>query len=70
VTFVDKQDYSAVTEGDLLELDVKELRKNLRAQNVTKGAEIRLELGIGDRDKDVIKAGGKLSAIKSKQRKS
>jgi aconitate hydratase len=69
LTFVDKQDYSAVAQGDLLELDVKDLKKKLCARNVTKGGDIQVEFGVGDRDKDMIKAGGKLSAIKAKQEK-
>jgi aconitate hydratase len=69
LTFVDKQDYSEVAQGDVLELDVKGLKKNLCVKNVTKGAELKVELSISDREKGVLKAGGKLAAIKAKQAK-
>jgi aconitate hydratase len=67
LTFVDKQDYSNVAQGDMLELDVEGLKRNLCVKNVTKGAEIKVELDLSDREKDMVKAGGKLAAIKDKQ---
>ena len=69
LTFADKQDYSSVAQGDVLELDVKALKKSLCVKNVTKGVEIQVELSLSDREKDVVKAGGKLAAIKDKQTK-
>ncbi len=69
LTFADKQDYSEVAQGDVLELDVKGLKKNLCVKNVTKGAELKVELSISDREKGVLKAGGKLAAIKAKHAK-
>ena len=67
--FVDKQDYSNVAQGDMLELDVKDLKRNICVKNVTKGAEIQVELSLSDRERDVLKAGGKLAAIRDKQAK-
>jgi aconitate hydratase len=69
LTFVSKQDYSKVAQGDMLQLDVTGLKKNLCVKNVTKGAELKVELGVSDREKRVLKAGGKLAAIKAKQAK-
>jgi aconitate hydratase len=69
LTFMDKQDYSNVAQGDMLELDVKGLKRNLCVKNVTKGAEIKVELDLSDREKGMLKAGGKLAAIKAKQTK-
>jgi len=69
LTFVDKQDYSNVAQGDMLELDVKGLKRNLCVKNVMKGAEIKVELDLSDRERDMVKAGGKLAAIKGKQAK-
>jgi aconitate hydratase len=69
LTFVDKQDYSNVAKGDILELDIKGLKRNLCVKNVTKGAEIKVELDLSDRERDMVKAGGKLAAIKGKQAK-
>jgi aconitate hydratase len=69
LTFVDKQDYSKVAKGDMLELDVKGLKRNLCVKDVTKGAEIKMELNLSDRERDMVKAGGKLAAIRDKQAK-
>jgi len=69
LTFVDKQDYAGVAQGDMLELDVKGLKRNLCVKNVTKVAEFRVELDLSDREKGILKAGGKLAAIKAKQTK-
>jgi len=66
LTFVDKQDYAGVAQGDRLELDVKGLKRDLRVKNVTKGVEFRVELDLSDREKELLKAGGKLAAIKAK----
>ncbi len=67
LTFVDKQDYSGVSQGDVLDVDVRGLKKNLCIKNVTKGLEIQVDLSLSDREKDVIKAGGKLASIKARQ---
>jgi aconitate hydratase len=69
LTFADKQDYAGIAQGDLLELDTKGLEKKLCVKNVAKGMEIKVELNISDREKSVMKAGGKLAAIKAKQAK-
>jgi aconitate hydratase len=66
LTFVDKQDYSNVAQGDMLELEVKGFERNLCVKNVTKGAEIQVELDLSDREKKWVKACGKLAAIKAK----
>ena len=64
LTFADKQDYTGIAQGDMLELDTKDLKKTLRAKNATKNVKIRVELGLSDHDKGVLKAGGKLAAVK------
>ena len=69
LTFVDKHDYAGVAQGDMVELDVKGLRRNLCVKNVTKGAEFKVELDLSNREKGMLKAGGKLAAIKAKQTK-
>jgi hypothetical protein len=38
-------------------------------KNVTEGAEIKVELDLSDREKSMLRAGGKLAAIKAKQTK-
>jgi aconitate hydratase len=67
LTFVDKKDYSGVSQADVLDVDVRGLKKNLCIKNVTKGLEIQVDLSLSDREKDVIKAGGKLASIKARQ---
>ena len=69
LTFVDEADYSGVAQGDMLELDIEGLARNLCVKNVTKGAEIKVELSLSDREKEWVKAGGKLAAIKAKHAK-
>jgi aconitate hydratase len=66
LTFVDDQDYMDVAQGDVLELDVKGLKRDLCLKNVSKGAEIKVKLNLSDREKNMLKVGGKLAAIKAK----
>ena len=66
LAFVDKHGYEEVAQGDMLEMDVKGLKRVLCVKNVTKGLEIQIELDLSDREKSMLKAGGKLAAIKVK----
>jgi aconitate hydratase len=66
LTFVEAKDYAGVAQGDLLELDVKGLKRNLCVRNVTKDLEIQVELDLSEREKGWLKSGGKLAAIKAK----
>jgi aconitate hydratase len=66
LTFVDSSGYIAVAQGDVLEIDVKGLKRNLCVKNVSKSAEIKVELDLSDREKNMLKLGGKLAAIKAK----
>jgi len=70
LTFADKQDHAAVAQGDRLELGVESLKRNLCVKNTTKGAEFRVELNLSDHEKELLKAGGKLAAIKAKHAKN
>jgi aconitate hydratase len=63
LTFADKKDYTGIVQGDMLELDVKGLKKALRVKDVTRNVEMQVELDLSGRDKDVLKAGGKLAAV-------
>jgi aconitate hydratase len=69
LTFRDKQDYANAVQGDILELDVKGLARNPCVKNVTKGAEFQGELDLSEREKNMLKLGGKLAAVKAKQAK-
>ena len=66
LTFIDKQDYADLAKGNRLELDVKGFRRGLCVKNATKGAEFQVELGLRDREKNLLRAGGKLAAVKAK----
>jgi aconitate hydratase len=64
LTFADKKDYTSIVQGDVLELDAKDLKKALRMKSVTRNVEIRVALVISDHDRAVLEEGGKLSAVK------
>jgi len=51
-----------------LDLDIKELSEHLCIKNLTKGTTINVTLSLSDLEKSLIKAGGKLAAIKAKQK--
>jgi aconitate hydratase len=66
LTFVDADDYDRVSQGDLLTIDVRDLKGNLNLMNVTTGKEIGVAHGLGDIELEILKWGGKLPYIKSK----
>ena len=66
LTFVDADGYDRVSQGDLLTLDVRDLKGNLNLVNVTTGEEIRVAHGLGDIELEILKWGGKLPYIRSK----
>ena len=68
LTFVNKQDYLGVAQGDVLDLDVKELKEHLCVKNLTKGTTFEVALSLSELEKSMVKAGGKLAAIKAKQK--
>lgn len=67
LTFTDKQDYNHIAQGDMLELDTLNLQKNLTIKNTTTGVTIQVECDLSEIDRAMIRAGGKLAAIKQKQ---
>lgn len=67
LTFANKQDYTLVAQGDVLELNLALLKSKLCIRNISKGEEFQVELDLSDREKSMLKAGGKLAAIKAKQ---
>jgi aconitate hydratase len=68
LTFADKQDYSGIAQGDALDLEVNELKENLCVKNLTKSTTTDVTLNLSDLEKSMVKAGGKLAAIKAKQK--
>jgi aconitate hydratase len=70
LTFIKKQGYADVVQGDLLELDLEGLKKNnLGIKNAAQNSEIQVEICLSVPEKDIMKAGGKLAVIKAKQTK-
>jgi len=69
LTFADKKDYGAIEQGDTLQLDTRGLADKMCLKNATKKTEITVVLDLSDRDKEVIRAGGKLAAVRKKQAK-
>jgi aconitate hydratase len=68
LTFADKKDYVNITQGDLLSLEVDDLREKLQVKNETKKTVIDVSLNLSDLEKSLVKAGGKLAAVKAKQK--
>ena len=69
LTFADKHDYGGVAQGDVLDLEVNELSQHLCVKNLTQNTTIDVNLCLSDLEKSLVKAGGKLAAIKAKQKK-
>jgi aconitate hydratase len=67
LTFTDKLDYAHIAQGDVLELAIGGLERNIFIKNTTTGVVIQVELDLNNLEKEMIKAGGKLAAIKQKQ---
>ena len=67
LTFADKKDYANVVQDDKLELETFDLERSLCVKNVSKVSEIQVIPNLSERDIGMVKAGGKLSAIKRKQ---
>jgi aconitate hydratase len=64
-----KGDYLGIDQGDILDLQVDDLNERLIMKNQTKGTKIEATLSLTSLEKEIVKVGGKLAAIKVKQRK-
>jgi len=67
LTFWNKNDYLGIDLGDALDLQAKELNERLPLKNQTKGTKIEVMLSLSSLEKEIVKQGGKLAAIKAKQ---
>jgi aconitate hydratase len=67
LTFKDNNDYLRIDQGDALDLQVENLDERLLLKNQTKGTKIEVVLSLSSLEKEIVKAGGKLAAIKAKQ---
>jgi len=67
LTFVNKDDYNKIDQGDLLEIDLSTIETGtVQLRNLTKGSEISLTHSLNETEIKVLKAGGKLTFIKQK----
>ena len=66
--FADQRGYSLISQGDLLEIDLTDLRKRLLLKNTTEDKEILIKHVLSEREIETVKAGGKLALIKRNQR--
>ncbi len=67
LTFVNKEDYNTVEQGDMFEIDLTTLNTGeVILKNLTKNSEIPLSHSLGDTEIELLKAGGKLTFIKQK----
>jgi aconitate hydratase len=64
--FTDKKDYRNVAQGDILELNMNGLQRDLCVKNAAKSEKFRVTLDLSNREKDLLRAGGKLAAVKAK----
>jgi aconitate hydratase len=65
LTFENKNDYESVLQGDSLQLDTKNLKRKISIRDLTKSLDFNANLNLSDREKDLLKVGGKLAAIKA-----
>jgi len=70
LVFAEKHDYSAIRQGDLLEMGTAALRQNSCLRNKTSKAEIKVEIELSNLEREMILSGGKLAAVKKRQAKS
>lgn len=66
LTFINKQDYSRISLDDTLNMDVKILKDKIALENISKKEKIQLALKLSNKEKAMIKVGGKLASIRAK----
>jgi aconitate hydratase len=67
LTFVNKEDYKTIDQGDKFEIDLTKLDSGkVILKNLTKNSEIELTHSLSENDVKELKAGGKLTLIKQK----
>ena len=64
------QDYKKISQGDTLTIEVKNLTEKLILENNNTNEKIQVTLRLTEREKTMIKMGGKLAAIRAKQAKA
>ena len=66
LVFQDPADYQKIEQGDMLEIDVSELKQHLTLINKTKNNTIPVTHSLSARDREMIQAGGALAYAKAK----
>lgn len=64
LTFKNPADYDKLDEGDMLNVEIGDLKGNSTLKNLTKGITIELEHTLSSMDAEILKTGGKLPWIK------
>jgi aconitate hydratase len=65
LTFQNPDDYDVIDIGDILDIEIGDLRGNIVLKNMTKKTEIALSHSLSNRDAEILKAGGKLPWLKN-----
>lgn len=66
LTFKNPEDYNSIEVGDMLSVEIGDLRGDVKLINKTKNVEIQLVHTLSDLDAEILKVGGKLPWIKTK----
>jgi aconitate hydratase len=70
LTFVNKEDYEKLEQGDKIEIDLTTIKSGeVSLKNLTKGIEIKLTHSLSETEIEVLNAGGKLTFIKQQYSK-
>jgi aconitate hydratase len=70
LTFVNKEDYNKIDQGDRFELDMRTIETGkVILKNLSKNLEVELTHTLSEKDLEELKAGGKLTLIKQKHAK-
>ena len=70
LTFVNKEDYDKIEQGDRFEIDLTAINSGrVSLKNLSKNLDIELTHSLSEQDLDELMAGGKLTLIKQKHAK-
>jgi hypothetical protein len=70
LTFKEEGDYWKIEQGDEIEIDVEDLKKEILLINKTKNEKILLAGSMDEREQSVVRFGGTLPFIKEMRSKS
>jgi len=67
LTLSNKQEYDEIVQGDILKIDIRNFEELITMENITKKTKIYVDLKLSTREKAMLRIGGKLAAIRTKQ---